>query len=352
MAYGVTTELTAEAAVKLGYDSLVVTPNRDLSLGSALPIRIIGNRIYKLILNKRLKMFIFARFALFMPIFSYMIVNEFKNSKYIYYWTRDALVAYCLSKLSTNKIILEIHRSPKKFDSVILIKLKKNKKIVFAPISQSLELKLGLRKDSSIVAPMSVRQSELDSTRASTPLRKKSIVYLGGFKSGSHNLNVDLINQIGRKLYQTNPDWNIQIIGVDEEVFQLNCKNQVSANINFLGRIARNDVMKILRTSSIGLLIYPNYEYFIDSFPIKSVEYASAKLAIIASDTLAHRRILGPDKCIYFKVDSEIDLFNSINKLISNQTLLESLSTKAFNWAETLTYEKRLQGVLDKLEIS
>ena len=99
--------------------------------------------------------------------------------------------------------------------------------------------------------------------------------------------------------------------------------------------------MKKLDLLNVGLVIYPNSLYFQDSFPIKIVEYAARKITIIASDTLAHRRILGKNKALFFNEGSSLDLVNCILVLYENDRLRKELAFNAFDWAKKQTYQKR-----------
>jgi len=344
-AYGVTTELSAEAAKALGYSVIIATPKLDSTLESNINVCILADRLHRLLLSKKVKKFVYLRFSFFIYVYSLSLKQKFKNVDSIF-WVRDVFLSYCLAKYCNNSIILEIHRTPKFLERILLKSLKKNRKVTLAPITEHLQIKLKLDARNSVVAPMSVKNSELNLTRENALPRRNSIVYLGNYITGPHRLNLDLINQVAHRLNEKYSTWNIDIIGIKEETFISVCNGVTSTNLNFVSRMDRAEVMEKLRESCIALVLYPDLSYFQDSFPIKIVEYAAAKLAIIASDTHAHRKILGVERCLYFETDSVIDLFAKIEKLILNNNLRDIVSTNAFSWAENLTYENRVRRIL------
>jgi len=348
-AYGVTTELSAEAAKSLGHTVIISTPKLDPHLNSNLTVTSLANRLYRLLLSNRIKKFVYMRFKVFIFFYSFKLAQKFKNDNSIF-WVRDIFLSYCLTKFCNNSIILEIHRTPIFLERILLNSLKKDQKITFAPITEHLQSKLKFDAKNSVVASMAVKNSELELTRNKALVRRSSIVYLGNYVSGPHKLNIDLLNQVAQLLKIRYPEWIINVIGINKEIFASASKGELSKNLNFISRIDRNKVMDKLRESSIALVIYPDLRYFQDSFPIKIVEYAAAKLAIIASDTFAHRKILGPKCCLYFEIDSANDLFAKIEKLILDKSLRDILSTNVFNWVENLTYENRVYRILQQVE--
>jgi glycosyltransferase involved in cell wall biosynthesis len=108
--------------------------------------------------------------------------------------------------------------------------------------------------------------------------------------------------------------------------------------------------MGLIDSFDAGLVIYPENKYYIDSFPIKIVEYASRGIPIIASNTTAHRNLLGDDKALYFNPDLENSLSKSIKIFMEDDSLRLAISENLFNWVQNLTYENRALKVLMKNE--
>ena len=126
--------------------------------------------------------------------------------------------------------------------------------------------------------------------------------------------------------------------------------NSLPKNVEFLGRISRFDVIKEIDKFDVGLVIYPDTDYFLDSFPIKIVEYAARHIPIIASNTRANKRILENDKALYFSLDASSSLIECINKVAQDKKIAESISSSAFEWVKLLTYENRAIKVLNKAD--
>ena len=120
------------------------------------------------------------------------------------------------------------------------------------------------------------------------------------------------------------------------------------SNIEFIGRLPRSKSLKAIDDFDIGLVIYPDDKYFEDSFPIKIVEYAARCVPIIASNTTAHRNILGENKSLFFELSSANSLANCIVRLLNDSSKRESIILNSSNWVSQLTYQKRIEKVLLK----
>ena len=166
---------------------------------------------------------------------------------------------------------------------------------------------------------MAINKEEIIETNSIKAKRYKKIIYVGNPNNGEVPLQIDLLNDAAVLVYKKNPDWIFEIVGISEEVFLRSCSKYKSPNIKFLEHLPRKLIIKKLRSSLIGLVIYPNFQWFHDSFPIKIVEYSASGVAIVASDTIAHRRILSKNRCVYFKSGSEVSLANGISQLINNE---------------------------------
>jgi glycosyltransferase involved in cell wall biosynthesis len=157
--------------------------------------------------------------------------------------------------------------------------------------------------------------------------------------SSGNKLEIEQIIEAAAALETRGFKIKFKIIGfkINQYGFNLN----LPKNVKFIERVPRSKIISKLDALNLGLVIYPNTSYFQDSFPIKIVEYASRKVAIIASDTIAHRRILGNNKALFFKVGSELDLAECILRLYEDEDLREELAKNAYNWVKQQTYQKR-----------
>lgn len=350
-AYGVTTEFSAQAARKLNIDVNIVTPKYDRTLSSSVSVIQSGGTFYKILLNNKLKKFIGLRFFFFNILFALVLSFGFREKKINIFWTRDIFLSWLLSLQMSCKVVCEIHRTPQKFHRFILFFLKKRKNVIFAPITLCLQNKLNIPDNKAVIAPMSINSHELKFFTDNNVPKENTIIYVGNFQSYTHKLNVNLINELGYFLGKNYSTWKVEIIGIDPNIFAAACNKKISKNITINGRLDRVSMFKKLGRAKIGLVIYPDTNYFKDSFPIKIVEYAIAKVTIVASNSEAHTSILGKDKCVYFECESQTSLNSSVASIINSNELSSKLSEKAFEWASNLTYDKRINTILKRLEL-
>jgi len=346
-AYGTTTEYSAQALSNLGYMVTLVTPKLGHAQRSKVHIEVIGGKLHKILLSKKIRSLIGIRFTLFEWIYAYLLTRRFTYGENLF-WTRDIFLSLVLSMKPKHKILYEIHRRPEKFlGKVLFFLMKMRPNITIAPISKPLQENLGLSSKKSIVAPMSINESEREFFLKGNQKKSKVIIYLGNYISGGHKLNLNFLNDFSYALDAIDAEWRVEVIGIHPNYFKSDCLKQLSNNLIIHEYLERTEIISKLAKARIGLVIYPNEPYFQDSFPIKIVEYAIAGLAIVASNTIAHHQILGKGKCLYFESESLSSLVNAINKLISEPDTQAQIMSKAFMWASELTYENRVKSVIN-----
>jgi glycosyltransferase involved in cell wall biosynthesis len=228
------------------------------------------------------------------------------------------------------------------------MKLKRN--IYLGPITKNLQSKLDLPLSKSFIMPMSIPDHYIATFKKSKYRKLNKIVYVGNHLSGKEKLDLDLLNDTANLIYKKFPIWKFEIIGIPKSLFYKFCKNPLSKNLIFSGRLSHKSVFESLIVSKIGLLIYPDNEYFLDSFPIKIIEYATARLAIVASNTRSHRNILGMSNCLFFEQGDYEDLASKIEILITKPKLIRYVSSRAYDWAEGFTYQNRVRNIISLIE--
>lgn len=345
-AYGTTTEYSAQALSNLGFRVTLVTPKLGKSQNTKVNIEVLGGKLHKILLSNRIRNLDGVRFTIFEAFYAFMITRKFNYGKNLF-WTRDLLVTLILSLKPTHKILCEIHRKPIKLRNRVLFSLLKMRpNVTLAPISKPLQEKLGLSQKKSILAPMSINESEKKFFLKKNRKKQKVIIYLGSYISGTHKLNLNFLNDFSWALQKIDSEWRVEVIGIHPKFFRSDCLNKLSKNLIIHGYLDRAEIISKLAKARIALVIYPDNAYFQDSFPIKIVEYAIARLAIVASGTVAHRQILGDDKCVYFESDSLVSLALVVKNLITKPNLQKQIMNKAFEWASELTYENRVKSVM------
>jgi glycosyltransferase involved in cell wall biosynthesis len=347
-AYGVTTEYSALAVESIGFEAQIATPRRDFSLQSKVEVQLVSNRILVILGRFKQLQDVPAYFVFYTVVFSYC-VKGFYKSRTVCFWTRDILVALILSSRSEKIVICEIHRMPRKLKMIFLKSLAKRKNVILGPIGNFLNYHILPQNENIIILPMSVNLEDLCALE-SIVTREKVIAYLGSASSSGNHISLDLLSKLAWWLEANYPDWRLEIMGVSDAEFRDTLGKPTSKNLLAFGRISREDALNRLRKAACGLIIYPDTEYFRNSFPIKIVEYAASGLAIIASETESHRRILDEDRCIFFKSNSLDSLCSAVETMISNQSIRLKSAFNARSWVSGFTYTNRVTPAMKRVE--
>jgi len=339
-AYGVTTEFTLRAIRELKkFDVRVVTPNKDQNFKTNLKVIEITIPFKYFFESFNSKVYTDNKFLFIIKTVFYAMKLSylFRSSKPII-WSRDILMVL-IFRLFGFKVICEIHRTPSLIYYFMFGFLNRLQKVKFILISKHLQQKLNIDKTKCIIAGMSVNKNELSLNKFPSKINQFRVGYIGSPQSSGNILDVKQLIDAAASIEALNLNIVFNIIGLNIDEFKWNTK--LPQNIRFFSRVPRSEIVKKLDLFNVGLVIYPNSPYFQDSFPIKIVEYAARKIPIIASDTLAHRRILGKNKALFFNEGSSLDLVNCILVLYKNDRLRKELALNAFDWARKQTYQKR-----------
>jgi len=343
-AYGVTTSLTAKAIEETGmYSVEVVTPKLDRNhegFINTIEVGIPLQAIYSHIIEKKniLGPYIFNIWKLF---YSIRLITVLKRKNNLI-WLRDIYTALVLSLLGY-KTVCEIHRTPSFMNRIMLSVLKMQPKATVIFISENLQEKLKMSKRDTVVAPMAVNQSEILGKKQKMLNNKVIVGYIGSPHSSGVKLSLQSIIEAALIFKKSNLNICFRLVGINKIDFK---SIDFPSNIEFIGRVPRSKSLKAIDDFDIGLVIYPDDKYFVDSFPIKIVEYAARCIPIIASNTTAHKNILGGEKALFFDLSSADSLANCIVDLLNDSTKRESIILNASCWVQQLTYQKRIEKVL------
>ncbi len=348
-AYGTTTEFTAQAVRNSGFEVVVVTPKKDNSIPSELTVIALGGplslRIFDYIVFKSRKGF----FELFVLLYSIRVILTFRNNS-VCFWTRDIVAAYVLSSIGKYRVVCEIHRTPSGLRMVLLRRLAQRRKVILGPIGDFLDQEIPHSRNKMIKLPMAVNSTDLVEANH-IHSREKTITYLGSASSSGNTISFKVLNDLAEWLKNHHREWKLELIGISEAEFYSQLKGEISSNIRLFGRLPREVALRKLRKSACGLVIYPEGSYFRDSFPVKIVEYAASGVAIVASDTHAHRRILEESRAKFFNLNSTESLFEAIESLVLDEEFRLRIATHAREWVSVMTYESRVRPVLDQLQL-
>jgi glycosyltransferase involved in cell wall biosynthesis len=155
---------------------------------------------------------------------------------------------------------------------------------------------------------------------------------------------VDFIKDLAKVIHLNSLNWKIYVVGIPKEFFIS------ESSIIVVENLPHDLIPELLQNMDVGLVIYPELEYFKQSFPIKIVEYAAMNLFILASRTESHEKILGADKAIYYEPDNVEDCYNKIRMLDSDWKNYGLLRQNARTWAEGKSYKERVSNLLIEVQ--
>lgn len=347
-AYGVTTEFTARALKKLGYSVSILSSRKDSNLETEIDIELIAPAISRILMSDRIKKFIRIRYYIFVIFFTFVVKIKFNGSKKVF-WCRDIFLTYILSMKSKNTLVCEIHHLPNAIQNYFLRKISKRQNTIFAPISTLIAQSLKIKESRVVISPMSIDEQEFSTSYKRFSQKKNHIVYLGQSHNGQIPTDLNFINNVACEISNTHPNWKFEVIGIDFEYFKKNVTKPLASNLQICGYLPRNRILNHLEVASIGLVIYPDTNWFRGSFPIKIVEYAATSVAIIASDTPSHRGILSESNCLFYSHGSVASLCSKIDYLIKDPEKIDFLTKNSYIWSKRLTYKNRVKKILTEI---
>ena len=346
-AYGVTTTYTALAINALDdFSAVVVTPTLDPTLTSQVQVNHVPmpmRRLYRILLrqNTLISKITFVMWKTFYAI----RIRKFIDREVDLIWTRDLQISLILSILGF-KVVCEVHRTPPSYLKLNMKFLSHFNSVTMAFITDQLAQKLNY-KGKFVIAPMAIPEKDLLIRKKERRRDKRefTVGYLGSTSSSGNTISFRPIFKAAKNYLQSDTRVEFCLVGPTPE--ELRAEGEIPENVHVMGRISRDDVIPVIDEFDVGIILYPDLYYFEDSFPIKIVEYAARRIPIIASNTKAHRNILGNDKCLYFNLKSIESLEQSIDKILFDKIAVDEMTNNAYEWVEKLTYEERVKKVLN-----
>ena len=93
-----------------------------------------------------------------------------------------------------------------------------------------------------------------------------------------------------------------------------------SKNIFIHGHIKRRELSKVLSKSHIGIMCNTESKHAErHTSPVKYYEYLGSGMAVVATNSLAHKQLPFQDQIYYFDLDSEISFVSAIEKAIHHK---------------------------------
>lgn len=153
--------------------------------------------------------------------------------------------------------------------------------------------------------PNSVSQNQLQSTRRKLNLDGKFVVLYHGTLSMNRGL-LETIEACSVSM-KSCPDLCLVIIGNGEARSKLQEKAQsleLESSFRLLDPVSYEDMPLYIALADIGILPFPDLEWWRVSSPLKLLEYLSMEKPVVATDIEAHRQVLGTSSAGFFAVSN------------------------------------------------
>lgn len=300
----------------------------------------------------------FGKLFYWVDIGTFLLSLFFKRKKIVgnVIYTRDFLVPIVFSK--KNLICLELHDIPaNKFLFRFAIKKPKIFFVLNKYIKNSL-IELGIDGSLIHIIPSGVDVeafsndiSKLEARgKLALPQNKNIVVYTGHFYKWK---GVDVLLEVAKVMKE---QIFVFVGGVEPEITDFKIKSIGIDNVIVIPYVDRSIVSLYLKASDV--LVIPNSKHAKISSdytsPLKLLEYMISGSPIVASDLPSLREVLDEKNSVFATPDDPQSFVVSINKLLTDRVLSESLSKKAridvlpYDW---LNRAKKIQDII-KINLS
>ncbi len=357
-AYGTNIAYTAAALASLKEDVTIIS--NGLSTTDQLNNKIIGTENW---LTKKIKIFeaadsnslrkigFYSSQALF-SFYASRIIRPIKENKVII--TRSPIVAF-LSIFFVKKVsvTLELHHLPSVLEVLLINSIYKKIKTCVTNIDFQYQL-LNINWKGRICiipnsAPDIFHELGLISREFKPPL---TIGFAGKASSSGNDNDLKVAVRLMIKYPEITKKVRFTFIGCEKsfvtEIIELMEINFVPRDsINFIGHLVHDQLVNEIKKFDLALIPYPDSPYYERSFPIKIIEMAAAGVPMLASNTKAHRRILGIDNKLLFQPGSELSLKQRIDFLFENPEVLSEERIRLLSLYSENTYRNKAKKILE-----
>lgn len=280
-----------------------------------------------------------------------LVFYALNHRAYIIY-SRDELPIYLLS-FSRKNIIFEAHKFSKK--RILFYRRFQKKRIKIVVISSGIKNefeKLGFNPENILIASDAVDLKDFDidiskteaRKRLNLPLDKRIALYSGHlFKWKGASVLIEAASFLKEVFF-------VFIGGTDRHIkeFKALVKEKKIDNVLFLGHKPYREIPLYLKAADVLVLPNKKEEKISELYtsPLKLFEYMAAGRPIIASDLPSIREVLDEKSCVFFEPDNPKQLAKSIEKVMNDENLSESVSVKAFEKVQDYTWGKRAKKIL------
>ncbi len=272
------------------------------------------------------------------------------------YWTRDFFIPrYLENSRFSQKYVVEVHEDPK---FLHFLTRRKIRKVVFAPISKRLIVKLNERgiNDNVVYSPMGISESTLvDDSNISRyckniVMKKKLLVsYVGKLNPTGYSKGYEAIfNLLGDQSFE------ILIAGYlpsEKSALESVIANYASNKdrIKILPHVSHREALNIMRSSDFLILTAPKSPRYL-GFPLKALEYLSAGKIVLVEESQLYREIFGSSFNPYwFDPSTPESIIESARYSLQDVDLEKNLLVGK-NFAANHLWNRRVQNILQALQ--
>jgi glycosyltransferase involved in cell wall biosynthesis len=140
-----------------------------------------------------------------------------------------------------------------------------------------------------------------------------------------------------------NPQVHLLIVGKGNGLGELQKKAKtlgIEKHITFTGEVPFNRIPDYLNSFDVGLAYIPNKVQYKNQPPIKTAEYLSAGLPVVATNTPGNKRFVTQGYNAILSSDDSEEYAAAIEDLVEDEKLCARLSSRARESIEEFDYAK------------
>tara|TARA_X000000368_G_scaffold13097_1_gene10529 strand:- start:3858 stop:4991 length:1134 start_codon:yes stop_codon:yes gene_type:complete len=338
-------------------DTELIFPDRDKSRLKKENIFDFYDVDNKFLISKHKHFLPFGRFGWLNNSFSFLI-SSFLWSMYIVnktmrkvendttLMTRTHWILFFLAKYKNN-IIYECHKFSK-IDKFVFNKISDTKNIIVIFTNKELMNAFDLSKNiknNSIVLESSFEEKYFENNQ--NPKLNNSVIFAGNLIRFEQERNLNFLLEAFKDKRLDN--YKLKIIGGPDYIAKKIKRDNLSKNIEILGRLSHKNTIKEIQKSEIGILINsPDKHSKLHTSPIKYFEYIRGGLKVLAVDFSAHKQLPSFNNLYFYKHDDREDFIKNLintgkNKFISSNEIVNYSYKSRVN--KLLNHIARLEGL-------
>lgn len=348
-AYGVTTTETINALARLGHE--VSTFSREDVNSQLIKLGYIGSLIVKL--SERIMSNV-ALSKLYFPVWQFLfglVSTKFFSDSRVILWVREPKLALIYSLVTRKRIICEIHHLYGFFSFVFVQILKRNRRVILAPIKEQIAKRGRLSPKNYPIAFMAVNK-DFTSAGQERDFSRKICLNIAVVANVSNIHQLDSTKRLFQQInicLREHQNIKFTFVGIDrKKANEIGGLIKNREKVEFLGTLSHANVLNLLRATDIGIIPYLDNAYFLDTFPIKALEYAATSNLIVASETRSNRDLL-MGKALFYDLNDDSGLSKVLGVALSQFTQRKVLMEAAFSWSTEYSYDARVNEILSKV---